>query len=209
MTSDKRFVLDVDEKIRWALESLLGSEQIVLASGSPRRSEILKLAGVDCRIIVPDVDETLHEGADPRELGHSIAKRKLDSISDTEQLTVSADTLVVLGKRILGKPTSEAEAFQMLRTLSGQRHFVYTALAIRDRNGQLLVDGDTTYVTFRELSDESIRRYVSTGESMDKAGAYGIQGMGELLVEKLEGSLHNVIGFPIELFVCMVKELRK
>lgn len=208
MTIEKRFVLDVAEEIRATLRELLGDEQMVLASGSPRRREILRLAGVNCRIEVPDVDEAVSPGVDPREFAIDLARKKLDSIAGGGQLTVSADTIVVLGNVILGKPVDQADARQMLRTLSGHRHYVLTALAIRDCGGRVIADADKTYVTFRPLTDVAIGSYVDSGEPMDKAGSYGIQGMGELLVESLDGSLHNVIGFPIELFVRMMLELR-
>ncbi len=208
MTTEKRFVLDVDEQIRVALRELLGDEQIVLASGSPRRREILRLAGVNCRIDPPEVDETVPAFADPLEFAIGLAKAKLDATSISGQLTVAADTIVVLGNVILGKPVDEADARRMLHTLSGQRHYVLTALAVRDNNERVIAAADKTYVKFRQLNEAAISAYVDSKEPMDKAGAYGIQGMGELLVENLEGSLHNVIGFPIEMFVRMMRELR-
>ena len=208
MTIEKRFVLDVDGEIRAALRELLGDEQIVLASGSPRRREILRLAGVSCRIEPPEVDETVPPMVDPREFAIRLATAKLPATPVTGQLTVAADTIVVLGNVILGKPVDEADARRMLHTLSGQRHYVLTALAVRDRNERVIADADKTYVIFHPLNEAAISSYVESKEPMDKAGAYGIQGMGELLVEDLEGSLHNVIGFPIEMFVRMMRELR-
>jgi septum formation protein len=125
-------------------------------------------------------------------------------------ITVAADTIVVLDNGILGKPVDKADAKRMLRLLSGRRHFVITSLALRDNvSGRTICDCERSYVTFHPQSDEAIASYVDSGEPMDKAGAYGIQGMGELLVEKLEGSLHNVIGFPIGLFVRMIRELQQ
>ena len=208
MTISKRFVLDVDTETRSALRDLIGAEQIVLASGSPRRREILRLAGVNCSVVVPEVDESVTDGVEPQKFAIDLAKLKLDTIVDRKHLTVAADTIVVLGNAILGKPVDKADAYRMLRTLSGQRHYVITALAIRDRNGRVITSADKTYVQFRPLTDAGISSYIDSGEPMDKAGAYGIQGMGELLVEDLEGSLHNVIGFPIEMFVRMMRELR-
>lgn len=208
MTIEKRFVLDVDEEIRVTLRELLGDEQIVLASGSPRRREILRLAGVHCRIDPPEVDETVPESVDPREFAVGLAKAKLSATPSKSQLTVAADTIVVLGNVVLGKPNDEADARRMLHLLSGQWHYVLTALAVRDRDEKILVDADKTYVKFRQLSEAAIGAYVNSREPLDKAGAYGIQGMGELLVEDLNGSLHNVIGFPIEMFVRMMRELR-
>lgn len=208
MAIEKRFVLDVDDSIREELGRLLGGEQIVLASGSPRRREILRLAGVDCRVVPPDVDETVPADAVPIEFAIRLAKEKLAATNGTDQLTVAADTIVVLGNVILGKPVDAADAMRMLRTLSGETHYVITALAVRDRDGRVIAQADKTYVRFRELDEAGIRSYVESREPMDKAGAYGIQGMGELLVESLDGSLHNVIGFPIEMFVRMMRELR-
>ncbi len=208
MTISKRFVLDVDPEIRASLRELIGEGQVVLASGSPRRREILRLAGVSCSVVIPDVDESVIDGVEPRQFAIDLAKRKLDSVAHDGELAIAADTIVVLDNVILGKPTDKADAYRMLRMLSGERHYVITALAVRDRDGRIVADADKTYVKFRKLTDAGISSYIDSGEPMDKAGAYGIQGMGELLVESLEGSLHNVIGFPIELFVRMMRELR-
>ena len=208
MTISKRFVLDVDPEIRASLRELIGEGQVVLASGSPRRREILRLAGVSCSVVIPDVDESVIDGVEPRQFAIDLAKRKLDSVAHDGELAIAADTIVVLDNVILGKPTDKADAYRMLRMLSGERHYVITALAVRDRDGRIVADAGKTYVKFRKLTDAGISSYIDSGEPMDKAGAYGIQGMGELLVENLEGSLHNVIGFPIELFVRMMRELR-
>ncbi len=208
MTEAKRFVLNVDSAIRAELARLLDGEIVTLASGSPRRREILRLAGLRCRTVVPEIDETFPDGIEPRRIALDLARQKLDMVAPDGTLTVAADTIVVLDEHVLGKPEHREDAIRMLKQLSGRRHYVLTALAVRDRDGRILVDGDTSFVTFHAPNNEAIASYVDTGEPMDKAGAYGIQGMGELLVERLEGSLLNVIGFPIELFLRMVKELR-
>ena len=206
----RRFVLTVDEQTKSTLKALLGDTPVTLASGSPRRREILALAGVTCRVIVPDVDEDIPVGVSPEQFALDIATHKLAHVPGTSGITIAADTIVVLDNRILGKPVDEADARRMLRLLSGRRHYVITSLALRDNiGGRVIRDCEIGYVTFHPLSDEAIASYVDSGEPMDKAGAYGIQGMGELLVEKLEGSLHNVIGFPIELFVRMIRELQQ
>jgi septum formation protein len=206
----RRFVLTVDEQIKSELKALLGNTPVTLASGSPRRKEILALAGVVCNVIVPDVDEDIPVGASPEQFARDIATHKLAHVPGMDGITVAADTIVVLEDRILGKPLDKADARRMLHLLSGRRHYVITSLALRDNiSGRTICDSERSYVTFYTLSDEAIASYVHSGEPMDKAGAYGIQGMGELLVEKLEGSLHNVIGFPIELFVRMVRELKR
>jgi len=205
----RRFVLTVDEQTKSALKALLGNTPVTLASGSPRRREILALAGLTCKVIVPDVDEDISVGVSPKQFALDIATHKLAHVPGTSGITVAADTIVVLDNRILGKPVDKADARRMLRLLSGRQHYVITSLALRDVGGRAICDCEKSYVTFHPLSDEAIASYVDSGEPMDKAGAYGIQGMGELLVEKLEGSLHNVIGFPIELFVRMIRELQQ
>jgi septum formation protein len=206
----RRFVLSVDEQIKSELKALLGDTPVTLASGSPRRSEILALAGLTCKVIVPDVDEDIPVGVSPEQFALDIAAHKLAHVPGTSGITIAADTIVVLDDRILGKPLDETDAKRMLRLLSGKRHYVITSLALRDNvSGREICDCEKSYVTFQQLGDDAIASYVNSGEPMDKAGAYGIQGMGELLVEKLEGSLHNVIGFPIKLFVRMIRELQQ
>lgn len=208
--AQRRFVLRINEEIKSVLRSLLGDSEITLASGSPRRKEILALGGVRCRILVPDIDEEPLAEVEPQQFALDLACRKLDNIPRQNGITVAADTIVVLDNHILGKPLDRVDAIRMLRTLSGRRHNVITALAVRnDADGRRVVGCDRSYVTFHALVDSDIESYVDSGEPMDKAGAYGIQGMGELLVEKLEGSLHNVIGFPIDLFVDLLTELRQ
>jgi septum formation protein len=190
----RRFVLTVDEQIKSELKALLGDTPVTLASGSPRRR----------------VNEDIPVGVSPEQFATDIAAHKLAVVPGKNGITVAADTIVVLENRILGKPVDKADAKRMLRLLSGRRHYVITSLALRDNvGGRTIRDCDRSYVTFHTLSDEAIASYVDSGEPMDKAGSYGIQGMGELLVEKLEGSLHNVIGFPIELFVRMIRELQQ
>jgi septum formation protein len=206
----RRFVLSIDEQVKSELKALLSDTPVTLASGSPRRREIMALAGVTYKVIVPDVDEDIPVGASPEQFALDIATHKLAHVPGASGITVAADTIVVLDETILGKPVDKADARRMLRMLSGRRHYVVTSLALRDNvGGRTICDCERSYVTFCSLSDEAIASYVDSGEPMDKAGAYGIQGMGELLVEKLEGSLHNVIGFPIELFVRIVRELQQ
>ena len=208
-TREKRFVLTVGERIRQELQTLIGQTPVTLASGSPRRREILTLAGIQAEVLVPDINEDVVPNLAPQDFARYIATCKLESIPSRHGITVSADTIVVLEDQILGKPVDKPDARRMLKLLSNRRHIVITALAIRDEiSGQMIVDSDKSYVTFCRLRDEDIDDYIESGEPMDKAGAYGIQGMGELLVDRLEGSLHNVIGFPIELFVRMMRELR-
>lgn len=208
MPQNRRFLLDIDETLRAELMQLVGDLEVTLVSGSPRRREILRLAGIDCKVIVPRIDETNHSNVAPRMYALELAEQKLLSVDRQGGIMVAADTIVVLDDVILGKPANFDDAVRILQALSGKRHYVVTALAVRtNRSDEVFSDGAISYVTFHELSSEQIRAYVASGEPMDKAGAYGIQGMGELLVSHLEGSLHNVVGFPIELFVRMLREL--
>ena len=180
----RRFVLTVDEQIKSELKALLGDTPVTLASGSPRRREILALAGLTCRVIVPDVDEDVPVGVSPKQFALDIATHKLAHVPGASGITVAADTIVVLDNHILGKPVDKADARRMLRLLSGRRHYVITSLALRDNVcGREICDCEKSYVTFHSQSDEAVASYVDSGEPMDKAGAYGIQGMGELLVE--------------------------
>ncbi len=208
MTLKKRFSLHIEDQLKEELQRLIGGRPVTLASGSPRRKQILRLAGIAPKIIVPDVNEDLDGIESPRDYAITLARLKLESIPADESLTIAADTIVVLNDKILGKPVDNLDARRILRFLSGRRHWVMTALALRNgKSDKIYVDGEKSYVTFNDLKSADIKCYVDSGEPMDKAGAYGIQGMGELLVEKLEGSLLNVIGFPIELFVRMLREM--
>jgi len=205
----RRFTLHIDEDLKVELHRLIGNQRVTLASGSPRRKQILKLAGIDAKVIVPSIREDLNGIESPRDYAIALAEQKLGSAPVDDSLTIAADTIVVLDDKILGKPVDNLDARRILRFLSGRRHWVMTALAVRNGGSDKVhTDGERSYVTFNDLKVADIKCYVDSGEPMDKAGAYGIQGMGELLVQKLEGSLLNVIGFPIELFVRMLREIR-
>ncbi len=174
---------------------------IILASASPRRTELLKQIGLEHRILVSDYQEQLDDKKSPAENVSALALAKAVRVSQllTQGLVIGADTIVVLNEHILGKPDSLEAAEAMLRALSGRTHQVLTAVALVDAEGmqpswQCV---EATKVTFRPLDDRLIRWYLSTGESMDKAGAYGIQGYGALLVEKIEGCYFNVVGLPL------------
>jgi septum formation protein len=172
---------------------------LILASGSPRRRELLAGLGLAFRVEPADIDETPRPGESARgyvkrlarEKAHAVARR----LADPDALVLAADTSVVLGEQILGKPTNAAHARQMLAALSGQRHLVLTAVALAGpHHDTRLVE---TAVTFRAASAAEIAWYVETGEPMDKAGAYAVQGRGSFLVTALEGSPTNVIGLPL------------
>ncbi|MCR3956808.1 MAG: Maf family protein [Gudongella sp.] len=174
--------------------------KIVLASASPRRKELLEQCGIRPEIIASDIEERFSNNHTPEEISMSLAFQKAMDVSKRieEGLVIGADTVVILDDEILGKPLNEEEAFSMLRKLSGKCHQVITGFSIIDTEGtERFVDYETTDVYFRILSDQEISDYVSTGECNDKAGAYGIQGKGALLVERIEGCYFNVMGLPI------------
>lgn len=174
--------------------------KIVLASASPRRKELLEQCGIRPEILASDIEERFSDNHTPEEISMSLAFQKAMDVSQRieEGLVIGADTVVILDDEILGKPLDEEEAFSMLLRLSGKCHRVVTGYSIIDAQGHAkVVDYETTDVYFRTLSNQEISDYVLTGECNDKAGAYGIQGKGALLVEKIEGCYFNVMGLPI------------
>ena len=172
------------------------SPPLVLASGSPRRSELLRAAGITFRVCAPAVEEWPYEGGEPAEYADSLARAKAESVGG--ERVVAADTIVVIDGRVLGKPGGAEAAEEMLGSLSGRSHEVITAVAVKDRYG-LRSAQDSARVTFRELSEPEIRDYVASGEPLDKAGGYGFQGAGRQFVERLEGDPETVIGLPLRL----------
>lgn len=171
--------------------------KIVLASQSPRRKELLELMGLTFTIKIADIDETMTFGADPAMEVGRVSKRKALAIEAGEgELIIAADTIVVCAGKILGKPHSTEEAEAMLRLLSGRDHQVMTGYTIR-KGDRLCTHTEVSHIHFRPLHPEEIRAYVRTGEPMDKAGAYGIQGKAALFVSRLEGDYYNVMGLPV------------
>jgi len=175
--------------------------RIVLASTSPRRSALLTEAGIPFIAVAPrDVAEDLPAGEPPRATVTRHARAKAHSVAAAHpgRLLLGADTIVVLDGAAFGKPADEAEARTMLAALQGRTHTVFTGLAVVDAtNGAELVDAEATDVTMRALSSEEVAAYVATGEPLDKAGAYAIQGRGALLVERVDGDYFNVVGLPL------------
>lgn len=172
---------------------------IILASQSPRRKELLGQMGLSFRIVAPDIDEHMDRSLAPGELVEAISREKAAAcaaLEGPEPLIIAADTVVAKGHRILGKPRDEQDAREMLRLLSGTAHDVYTGYTIR-RGDQIYTGRNVTFVSFRTLTEEEINAYIATGEPMDKAGAYGIQGFGALLVAAIRGDYFNVMGLPI------------
>ena len=173
---------------------------IILASNSPRRRELLAQIGIrDFQILSPDVDEAVEPGLSPARMVEALSLRKAQAAAGragAEDLIIAADTVVALDGRVLGKPRDQEEAFAMLSALSGREHRVYTGVTVL-RGGQAATEHEETAVAFRALSPEEIRDYIATGEPMDKAGAYGIQGVGALLVQGIRGDYCNVVGLPL------------
>ena len=180
---------------------------IVLASGSPRRGEILSNAGIAyVREIPADIDETPAPGESPRDYVMRLAREKASAIAvDPRRIVLGADTAVVVEGEILGKPSSADDAARMLRRLSGRMHEVITGICLRSGRGQV-VDAASTRVWFTTLSDSEIEAYVASGEPMDKAGAYGIQGLASKFVTRIEGCYFNVMGLPISLVYTLLRD---
>jgi len=177
----------------------MDSLNLVLASASPRRRQLLASLGLECEVAPTDIDETPHPGEAPADYARRLAREKAAAAAachPPERLLLAADTVVALGEEILGKPTDASDAARMLRRLSGRAHEVHTAVAAR-RGDTTALRLATTEVTFRSLRDVEIDTYVSTGEPLDKAGAYGIQGVAAVFVTRLSGSYSAVVGLPL------------
>lgn len=176
--------------------------KIVLSSKSPRRRQILENLGLTFENIECDVDETINEHlVDPGDIVKNLASRKASyaaKLLDYEACVIGADTIVVLNSKIMGKPRDKDDAVEMLRSLSGQWHNVYSGICVMNSiTGEHYTDFDNTAVKIKELSDREIYRYVESGEPMDKAGSYAIQGKGSLIVERIDGCYFNVVGLPV------------
>ena len=178
--------------------------EIILASKSPRRQELLGLLGLPFTVRVADIDETLTP-CPPAEAVGLLSRKKAAAVPHTEQeIVIGADTIVVLDGQILGKPTDKADAFRMLRFLSGRRHQVMTGVTVL-QGDRAVTATEVTEVSFRQLSDEEILSYIATGDPMDKAGSYGIQTGGALFVDGICGDYYNVVGLP----VCRLNQILK
>lgn len=182
---------------------------MVLASASPRRRQLLQLLGLDFQVIPSAVERDKKIlPVSPGERAMELAAGKAEDVAAVkpDALVIAADTLVAAGGRLLGKPRDEEEAREMLTFLSGRRQEVYTGVALYcAAENRKLVDCESTIVQFRTLSGREIEAYVRSGEPMDKAGAYGIQGLGAVLVERIEGCFYNVVGLPLTRLALMLK----
>ena len=184
--------------------------RIILASSSPRRAELLKGLGIAFELAPSYIEERPHAGEAPPDYIMRLARAKVIAVARQWEagLVIGADTIVVVDGRILEKPEDEDDAMQLLRQLSGRWHAVMTGVALYDIGSRREVaDYDKTLVRFALLSEKEIRWYVTTGEPMDKAGGYGIQGLGGLFVEEIAGNYFNVVGLPIPLLYRLARRL--
>ena len=181
--------------------------RIVLASGSPRRQELLGRMGIrDFVVSVPQAEEVCPEDLSPEETVCRISRQKSGAVSAQEDdIVITADTMVFLDGKRLGKPRDEADALRMLTALQGRHHTVCTGVTVR-QGQRMLTRAQSTQVWFRSASTEELKAYIRSGEPMDKAGAYGVQGLGALLVERIDGDFFNVMGLPVLLLSRMLAE---
>ncbi len=175
-------------------------EDIILASSSPRRREILEKYGIKHSVVKSEIYEKIYSEDSPEQIAMSLSFEKAYNVGlkYRDNIVIGADTIVVFEDEILGKPQDESDASRMLNLLSGKEHMVITGLSLVNFNKNIkIVDYEKTMVRFRKLDKDIIQRYIDTKEPFDKAGAYGIQGYGALLVEKINGCYHNVVGLPL------------
>jgi septum formation protein len=172
---------------------------IILASSSPRRAKLLKDAGIDFIVEASDIEEVIDENLEPKDIVIDLAKQKAQAISSKhpDDVVIAADTIVVFNHEILGKPKDEAHAYEMLKMLSAEQHQVYTGVAIQ--KGEKIHSFYTKSDVFiKQLTDLEIKEYIKTKEPLDKAGAYGIQGLGAKLVESYQGDFFTIVGLPLK-----------
>jgi septum formation protein len=170
---------------------------LILASASPRRQELLNAAGIEHQVRIPCVDEGRQAGEDPIDYVQRLARAKVSAIdSATDDIILGADTVVCLKAEVFGKPSDSADAVRMLRRLRGRAHWVFTGVCLRSAQREI-VDFAGTEVFFDELSDDEITGYVASGEPLDKAGAYAIQGLASKFVREIRGCYQNVVGLPV------------
>jgi septum formation protein len=179
---------------------------VVLASQSPRRRDLLALIGIRHEVRPANIDETLLAGEKPRDHAERLARTKAEAIAVPGAVTIGSDTIVVVDGDVLGKPRDDDDAARMLRRLSGRSHIVITGVAARWRD-RTLSHAEEVGVTFRRLSERDIRAYIATREPMDKAGAYGIQGYGATIVDRVDGDYFAVMGLALNRLVRLLEEL--
>lgn len=182
---------------------------IILASASPRRKEILENTNTKFEIIKSEIDEVILDNELPSQVVMRLAfEKSIDiALKHPDSLVIGADTVVVLNNNILGKPKDSSDAFNMIKQLSGKTHQVITGISLINLNAnQKIIDYVVSNVKFKNLSEEDIKDYIQTNESLDKAGAYGIQGFGAMLVEEIQGDYFNIVGLPISRLSDLLKK---
>jgi len=184
--------------------------EIILASGSPRRKELLEKFGLKIKVITSDIEEKVLENESPKQVSMSLALQKCLDVCkkvEGESIVIAADTIVVYNGTILGKPNNREEAFNMLKLLNNNSHSVFTGISIIKANSNIkVIDYVETKVSFRYISDDKINNYLDTGEYKDKAGSYGIQGIGSVLVDSITGCYSNVVGLPVTKLDILLKK---
>jgi septum formation protein len=184
--------------------------KVILASASPRRAELLKNILANLRVVPSKVDESKIKAKAPEAFAAAAATAKAKDVGrgKKDAVVIGADTIVVLGKKVLGKPKDKKDAVRILRSLSGRIHRVITGLAVLDtKTGKLLSHYEITKVKMKKLPPQEITRYVATGSPLDKAGAYGIQEIEEMFIERIEGDYDNVVGLPVAALLRLLREL--
>jgi septum formation protein len=184
----------------------MSEPRVILASASPRRRELLTLAGIAHEVWPANIDESYKLGETPREHAERLAREKAATIDAPHAVVVGSDTIVVVDGDVLGKPRDRAHAADMLRRLSGRSHLVMTGVAVR-WEGRMVSELVEVGVTFRALSEDDVQRYIDTGEPMDKAGAYGIQGFGATIVDRVDGDYFAVMGLSLARLVALFRQL--
>jgi septum formation protein len=186
----------------------VSSCRVVLASSSPRRRELLNLIGIDHEVRPANLDESMRPREAPRRHAERLARDKASAVAmrDPDLITIAADTIVVINRKVLGKPVDREDAARMLAMLNGREHTVITAVAV-SRGKKLRSAIEEVKVRFRRLREEEIEAYIATGEPMDKAGAYGIQGYGATIVERVEGDYFAVMGLPLVRLIGLMRDV--
>jgi septum formation protein len=184
------------------------SIKVILASGSPRRRQLLDLVGIEHEVSPSNIDEKMRPRETPRRYAERLAREKASAVAtrNPDTLTIAADTIVVVNRKVLEKPLDDDDARRMLSMLSGREHTVITAVAVA-RGRKLRSAIEEVKVKFRRLRDDEIDAYIATGEPMDKAGAYGIQGYGATIVECVDGDYFAVMGLPLARAVMLMRDL--
>jgi septum formation protein len=182
--------------------------RVVLASSSPRRRELLNLIGIAHEVRPANLDESMRPREAPRRHAERLAREKASAVAmrDPDLITIAADTIVVINRKVLGKPVDKEDAARMLAMLSGREHTVISAVAV-SRGKKLRSAIEEVKVKFRRLREDEIEAYIATGEPMDKAGAYGIQGYGATIVERVEGDYFAVMGLPLVRLIALMRDV--